>query len=340
MIVAVYTHYFAFLVLLAHYVSFALHARHLRRLFLRWIACAAAVALAFSPWAISILLSGGYGDAVPPWITSVGWLDPLYTLLSFSAGHTIDPGSALPYLVLAVYLSGLVVAIRKIPPASQSDPGHWLPRRQLLLWFAVPLGLVFLLSLDWPGLPEAPFSLYVDRYLIVSLPAFVLLVAWGIDDVARRRSTLPVRSLAIGLVVLGTLPALINLYFNPLYWRADWRGLVDTLQAEVQTTDALLLADGQFLPLAHYGQSAPSSSKLPPPPPESAPAALLQAFEAEMASRVAEATVGEWQKKKGDRVERDENLVDLETDKVMLEGPARDAGVLKKIKAEKMVDGG
>lgn len=46
---------------------------------------------------------------------------------------------------------------------------------------------------------------------------------------------------------------------------------------------------------------------------------------------VADATVAKWYKKPGDQVKRDENLVDLETDKVMLEVPAPDDGVLKEI---------
>src|SRR5277367_6846879 len=47
---------------------------------------------------------------------------------------------------------------------------------------------------------------------------------------------------------------------------------------------------------------------------------------------VADATLVSWHKKPGDRVVRDENLVDLETDKVVLEVPAPVAGVLKEIK--------
>lgn len=46
---------------------------------------------------------------------------------------------------------------------------------------------------------------------------------------------------------------------------------------------------------------------------------------------VADATVATWHKKPGDRVSRDENLVDLETDKVVLEVPAPADGVLKEI---------
>jgi 2-oxoglutarate dehydrogenase E2 component (dihydrolipoamide succinyltransferase) len=47
---------------------------------------------------------------------------------------------------------------------------------------------------------------------------------------------------------------------------------------------------------------------------------------------VADATLVAWHKQPGDAVARDENLVDLETDKVVLEVPAPAAGVLKEIK--------
>lgn len=46
---------------------------------------------------------------------------------------------------------------------------------------------------------------------------------------------------------------------------------------------------------------------------------------------VADATVATWHKKPGDAIARDENLVDLETDKVVLEVPSPVDGVLKEI---------
>ena len=49
---------------------------------------------------------------------------------------------------------------------------------------------------------------------------------------------------------------------------------------------------------------------------------------------VSDATIAAWHKKPGDTVKRDENLVDLETDKVVLEVPAPADGVLKEIKFE------
>ncbi len=46
---------------------------------------------------------------------------------------------------------------------------------------------------------------------------------------------------------------------------------------------------------------------------------------------VADAVVAAWHKKAGDIVMRDENIVDIETDKVMLEVPAPEDGVIKEI---------
>jgi len=47
---------------------------------------------------------------------------------------------------------------------------------------------------------------------------------------------------------------------------------------------------------------------------------------------VSDATLVGWHKKAGDSVTRDENLVDLETDKVVLEVPAPSSGVIQEIK--------
>ncbi|HEY8508029.1 MAG TPA: 2-oxoglutarate dehydrogenase complex dihydrolipoyllysine-residue succinyltransferase [Steroidobacteraceae bacterium] len=49
---------------------------------------------------------------------------------------------------------------------------------------------------------------------------------------------------------------------------------------------------------------------------------------------VADATLVTWHKQPGDAIKRDENLADLETDKVVLEVPAPASGVLKELKVE------
>src|SRR4030081_474467 len=51
----------------------------------------------------------------------------------------------------------------------------------------------------------------------------------------------------------------------------------------------------------------------------------------QLSESVAEATLLDWHKKEGEPVARDENLIDIETDKVVLELPAPADGVLIKI---------
>lgn len=53
-----------------------------------------------------------------------------------------------------------------------------------------------------------------------------------------------------------------------------------------------------------------------------------------LSESVSDATLSQWHKKVGDYVRRDENLVDLETDKVMLEVVAPQDGVLAEIKRD------
>lgn len=50
-----------------------------------------------------------------------------------------------------------------------------------------------------------------------------------------------------------------------------------------------------------------------------------------LSESVADATLVSWHKKQGESVERGENLIDVETDKVVLELPAAQSGVLKEI---------
>jgi len=58
---------------------------------------------------------------------------------------------------------------------------------------------------------------------------------------------------------------------------------------------------------------------------------LIEVKIPQLSESVAEATLLSWHKKQGEFVKRDENLIDIETDKVVLELPAPESGVLAKI---------
>ena len=70
--------------------------------------------------------------------------------------------------------------------------------------------------------------------------------------------------------------------------------------------------------------------------------AIIEVKVPQLSESVAEATLLDWHKKEGERVSRDENLIDIETDKVVLELPAPADGVLVRIvkKARESVGSG
>ena len=62
--------------------------------------------------------------------------------------------------------------------------------------------------------------------------------------------------------------------------------------------------------------------------------ALIEVKVPQLSESVAEATLLQWHKKPGEAIERDQNLIDVETDKVVLELPSPEAGVLARILKE------
>src|SRR3954466_11754750 len=70
--------------------------------------------------------------------------------------------------------------------------------------------------------------------------------------------------------------------------------------------------------------------------------AIIEVKVPQLSESVAEATLLDWHKREGEPVKRDENLIDIETAKVVLELPAPADGVLVKImkKAKESVGSG
>src|ERR1043165_2514942 len=59
--------------------------------------------------------------------------------------------------------------------------------------------------------------------------------------------------------------------------------------------------------------------------------AIIEVKVPQLSESVAEATLLDWHKKEGEKVSRDENLIDIETDKVVLELPSPADGVIVRI---------
>ncbi len=117
----------------------------------------------------------------------------------------------------------------------------------------------------------------------------------------------------------------------------------DGVLTEIRAADGATVTPGAVLGVISEGASAAPAAAAPKaetPKPEAAPAAPAAAAPAAasggtvpimtptMGESVAEGTMGTWLKKSGDTVEKDEMLVEIETDKVAVEVSAPVAGVL------------
>ena len=149
-----------------HYIAFSLlyvQLAHLlpclrrTRLIRRWFLAQVAAGIPLVPW-LALYLAHGIRPAGLSWIPRPGLLAPLYTLWNFT---TADTETFTP-LVAALAVGTGMVFLRGLLPW---DKG----RRLLVWWLALPIGFLFLLSLRR--------SYYVDRYLMASLPAYLLLLA-------------------------------------------------------------------------------------------------------------------------------------------------------------------
>ena len=275
MTTAVFTHYFTFLILLAHAIFFILHLRPLKPLSWYWFGFTAVLAILFSPWIYLIVGRSGYGEAVPTWINPTRWAEPFWTLWNFASGPTLSPLTLPGYAGLAIFSFGFLAYIFHVRLQSNVP---LLIKRLLILWLFVPLLLIYLVSM------AGAFSLYVDRYLIIILPSFLLSVAWGWAAMSRNRP-----GWLWGLCFIATAvstTALFNLHTDPSHARSDWQTTFTTIADHWQTQDQIIGTRDVQLPLAYYGRSTMPYLQLPPAEAD----ALTPAFAQVMTAQLAEAT--------------------------------------------------
>lgn len=246
-------HYFAFVFVLAQFVHLIGLLRR-RPIALRWWFAAQAVAAApFLPWAVAIAGREGRNFGIG-WIQPVSPLDPLLTLSNLGFALS-DPASVWTWLGVVVVLSSQFsvfgsrfsgfgsrfsgLSSRFSALKFRGSTLH--PSSFILIFLLTPILFTFLLSFRLP--------LYVDRFLIVSLPALLLGLVGGTmvsSPAWLRRGTMLV-------LVATTALAGGRLFVDPALTKEDWRAAAAYVEAAERAGD--LLAMRQFqdrIPFAHY----------------------------------------------------------------------------------------
>ena len=225
-------HHFALFIPLIQFTFIVLSLRRNYQLLRPWAGSQLMAGLSLTPWIITVLDWGHFYFSSAS-SRPVTLSDPLKTLWNFSFGYTetVTPGIVILVSLFVILLAFAAFSIL------QNDA-----RQLLLLWLLLPPIVTFLLSLRLP--------MYLDRYLIVAFPPFLLLISAGIYHFRQ-----PVLRFAIVAVVTGTmLVGLYRVYYDTLvYSRADWRGVGQYLENNGQPGDIITPWYYQYLiPLVFY----------------------------------------------------------------------------------------
>jgi mannosyltransferase len=210
------THYFALQIALVQFAFILCHFQILHRAFRKWVICQGLAFLPLIPWLVAYfsqdVIALGIG-----WIKRPTLLAPLQTLWAFSSnyGGSLTPIGLL--LLSLLLLQGLL----------SRQSAHRDYKLFLTLWLGLPIMVTWLISQRRP--------IYDHRYLIVVLPAYLVLLAYGMVSVSHR---ILKWALTIALVAIMASSS-IRIYFDPVFLKQDWRGAANYVQSSAQANDAI-----------------------------------------------------------------------------------------------------
>jgi uncharacterized membrane protein len=222
---------------------------------LRWGAVQAVVAAAYLPWIWVVAEQLRAWPAISESMQVATLLRDLLRVLSLGVAIGQQPGAVL-IAFAALLLVGITSPLwRSWQKGSASQKQVW-SHVTSLLYLLVPVGMVYLLSLQRP--------LYNPKFLLpIALP-FHLFLAQAVLSISgegshgrqtRLRGTLALA--AVAFVAASSWNAVQAYYSDPRYARDDYRGIAQYIQAVEGAGDAILVnAPGQIETFAYYYQGS------------------------------------------------------------------------------------
>jgi uncharacterized membrane protein len=245
---AVYSHFFAAYALVAHWASLPF----LRRRDIPWkslVASSVAIVVLLLPLLAFVLTKdAGQIDWIPrPKLSNV---PGVFYALAGGAGRLAFAGGVGKLLLLAYFVVSCVTLI----VATQT----WLSVRAsfetwhygfLLAWLFVPIVLSYVVSLVKP--------MFLAHYLLVCLPALVLVAAVGLSRI--RRQSVFIGAFAV-IVVLAAYE--VFHYHRDVEGQKDWRGATQFLLSQAESGDAIVFIPRYLsLPFEYYRDRVRGSSR-------------------------------------------------------------------------------
>lgn len=167
-------------------------------------------------------------------------------LISFTSGETM-PETLGSWLLIPFGLLSLIALFRLIRAA---DPQNRHVLHLALLWLIIPVVGVLTLATFTPK--------FNARYALIALPGLLLL--WGIGLTAptsfpaARGSRMPKLVLAggLGFLVIGALWSNANWFFDRAYTKDNWRDMALFLRGQLEPHETIILVSGHAAPAWTY----------------------------------------------------------------------------------------
>jgi mannosyltransferase len=211
---AVYSHFYAGLVIVAELLSLCVLPS--RNIPWKQLVLSAVLIGALTSPLLVVALSHNVGQL--NWVQKLSWLEVYHTAVFFAA----DEGKVLGNILLVFALFALGNAARKTWMAYQRNAPLVDRWRYILLWawLLAPPVVVALLSIHTP--------LFFHRFFIVSLPAFLLLVSWGLSGFRRSPVSL----------CLFAILSVVTVAQHYRRTRENWRDATSYVLEQAQPGDA------------------------------------------------------------------------------------------------------
>jgi len=213
------------------------------RAVLRWGAAQVVTLALFAPWLAYAL------GRIPTWssaapVTLDVFLRIYWTVLTTGIPVSVESYRWLTVPILAIFVGGLAALL-------------WTGRRDwrvgrnvalLLLGLLLPAGVVYVISLPRETFFYSPQL--APRYLLIFVPAFYVLLAWGLTRLGAGRRW-PVGAILVAIVV-GVAGYGLWEYYPGRILLDDYKALVATLRAYQRPGDAVVLYTDKDWPIFAY----------------------------------------------------------------------------------------
>lgn len=242
----IYTHYFFWFTLLTQALFFLANRRQFARgTFVRLAAVGLGLVLSLLPWLLFVGSQGG-SESTRPQLQEPTSVDLFNTFSQFMFGFQDD---RINTLLVALWPFAVLLALLAVQKAKRVP----LEVGYLLLMALFPIVAAFAVSVSFR-------PLYVNRYLIVSLPALLLFLTWLCTVYGRRTARLLVVALPAALLAASLHQATAST--TPT--KEDYRAASRYLEAAATPQDVVVISPPfTSYPFQYYWEGSAAVTTLP-----------------------------------------------------------------------------